>query len=301
MDWNSQPLTSFVFSNYFLLTYNGLISRSASRLVNSLKAKTSQNQTKAVDGGEWTTLVIPELYTNADNELCCLDKTIRTVRDLQEMEHSRDDEVRYIFQTQHQQNPQTREGLMFPAQQLNWYDPEQFDALAAAEYVFHVIDPADTGTDSLSAPYIAVVGKEFYVFDAIFNRNETTYNEPLIFANITKYNVKRLQFEAQPGWRIMMNNLKSQVSAAHLNCEVYGFIARDNKHTRILAQHGFIKNRFFFRRDWQTYSRDYRAFITELTSYLINQSAGGNAHDDAPDAMAMAGWVVQTGLKHLLK
>lgn len=255
----------------------------------------------AADGGEWTTLVIPELYTNADNELCCLDKTIRTVRDLQEMENSRDDEVRYIFQTQHQQNPQTREGLLFSPDDIQWYDPTTFDAFKNADMVFQVIDPADQGEDSLSGPYVAVCGKEFYVFDTIFNKYNADINQPAIVAGVEKYKVKRVNFEAQSAWRIMLSNLQRAVAAKRLNCEVYGFTSKDNKHTRILSEAGFIKNRFYFRKDWQTCSPEYRAFIVELTGYLVNQSNGGNKHDDAADSMAMAADYVQKNLGHLLR
>ncbi len=253
-----------------------------------------------IEPNEWETLVIPELYVDKNGTLCCLDPTIRTVDDLVKMEKSENDEVRYIFQTQHQQNPQTREGLMFPLDSLKLYDPKEFDALKNAELVFQVVDPADSGEDCLSAPYIAVCGKDFYLFDVIFNRQGTDYNEPLLVEGFQKYKVKRVNFEANNAWRIMLGNIKRKVSEKRINTEVFGFVSKGNKHTRILAEHAFIKNRFYFRKDWQTFRPEYRAFMLELTGYLMNQVNGGNLHDDAPDAMSMASHYVQTSMSHLM-
>lgn len=254
-----------------------------------------------IEPDEWTMLTIPELYTNEAGEMCCLDDSIRTVKDLQDMESSSDAEVRYIFQTQHQQNPQTREGLMFPVDRLQFYDPAKFDAVKIADMVFQVIDPADQGEDSLSGPYVAVVGKEFYVFDVLFNKYDADANTPLIIAGIEKYKVRRVNFEAGGAWRVFLKNLQREIARMKINSEVYGFTSTANKHTRILSEAGFIRNHFRFRSDWQTYTPEYRAFMTELTDYLMVQSGGGNKHDDAPDSMAMAADHVQKNLAHLLR
>lgn len=302
-DGNSDVVRSKINRRYVSTVKNRVNSRRTPIVIiaQRLNKQDLIGYVQEIEPEEWKTLVIPELYVDAAGEVCCLDDTIRTVKDLQAMEANQDDEVRYIFQTQHQQNPMTREGLLFSPDDLRWYDPTTFDAFKNSDMVFQVIDPADQGEDSLSGPYVAVCGREFYVFDTIFNKYNADVNQPAIVAGVEKYKVKRINFEAQSAWRIMLSNLQRAVAAKRLNCEVYGFTSKDNKHTRILSEAGFIKNHFHFRKDWQTCSPEYRAFIIELTGYLVNQSGGGNKHDDAPDSMAMAADHVQKNLGHLLR
>ena len=45
---------------------------------------------------------------------------------------------------------------------------------------------------------------------------------------------------------------------------------------------GFIKQHVVFRRNWETYSEDYKLFMRNLTEY---NNKGTVKHDDAPDAL----------------
>ena len=243
------------------------------------------------DGGEWDVLNIPELYVDAAGELCCLDPTVRSIDDLVKMENSTDAEVRYIFQTQHQQNPKTREGLMYPVEELKTYNPAEFDVLKQERFTYKYIDPANKGGDFLAAIYAALIGNSIYIFDVVFNKKGTDHNLPILVENAIKYGVNEIEFEGNQAWYLFGQDVRDRVQARNRNCKMRMLTNTAHKHTRIHAQHSFILNNCYFRSDWQVFP-EYRAFIENITSYPF--VVIGEINDDGPDALAGLGKFMQT-------
>ncbi len=257
---------------------------------------------KAEDGGDWTVLNIPALYTDEAGQLQCLDPTKHTVEDLVKMENHQDVEVRIFFQRQMQQNPRSREGLMFASQDLRYYLPQDIDLKEKKEFTFNYTDPANKGGDDLCSIMAHLVGKDIYIDEVIYNTDGVDINGPRIVDFIAKHNANRGAMEANfKAWRDFGKSVRDAVAQRLPTCTYMLVNSTGNKHTRIMAQKSFIRNNFLFRKDWQTCNPEYRKFMVNLISYREVQEGEGKAdHDDAPDACAGVSAFFSGGLfRHL--
>lgn len=254
-----------------------------------------------IEPGEWTVVDLPALYVDENGELQCLDPTKHTVADLQAMECHPDVEVRIVFQRQFQQNPQSREGLMFALQDLRKYDPAEYDPAEYKEYVFNYTDPANKGGDDLCSIVAYLCGKDIYIHDVIYNTDGTDINGPRLVDFITKHQCNAAEMEANFNWVDFGKKVQAALQKVYANCRLRLFDNTANKHTRILAESSFIRNNFLFRSDWQTYgNKEYRKFMINLTAYRMVQDGEGKAkHDDAPDSCAGVAAYFNKRFKHL--
>ena len=245
--------------------------------------------------GEWHLLELPALYYE-NNEPRSLDPTIYPVEKMLQFQKSEDVSQRIFFERQLQQNPQPREGLMFPKDELHYYDPATVDVPKLAEHRHFQIDPADEGGDDLAGPIGYLVGNKVYIHDVVYNKKGTDYNEPLCLQKILDHRIDSAEIEGNSAWILFAKNIRRMVGDSGSDCSIRVYKNTANKHTRILAQAGFVRQHFIFRSDWQTCSSDYRRFMQNLTDYREVQSGTSkNAHDDAPDAIAgMARYFRQT-------
>lgn len=255
---------------------------------------------KKIEPGEWEELCMPALFTNEVGELEALDPSKHTVEDLLKMENNPDPEVRIAYQRQYQQNPKPREGLLFPEDELQLYNPATVKLDELAEYRFAFIDPADEGGDSLSAPVGYLVGNKIYVVDAIHNTKGTDINEPACIQLLKRHQCEAADIESNSAWTIFRKNIKAIMAQDGSDCEIRSIKNSQNKHTRILAQYSFIRAHFIFRSDWQTCGEDYRKFMENLMEYReIQTGTSKNAHDDAPDSCAGMAKYFRTRFAHL--
>lgn len=254
------------------------------------------------DGGDWTVINIPALYTDEEGKMQCLDPTKHTVEDLLAMETNADPEVRIVFQRQFQQNPRSREGLMFASQDLRYYLPEDINLNEKKEFTFNYTDPANKGGDDLCSIMAHLVGKDIYISDVIYNTDGVDKNGPRIVDFIARHNANRGAMEANfKAWRDFGKTVRDAVGE-RLPTSTYMLVnSTGNKHTRIMAQKSFIRNNFIFRKDWQTCDPEYRKFMVNLISYREVQEGEGKAdHDDAPDACSGVSAFFSGGLfRHL--
>lgn len=238
--------------------------------------------------GDWTVVNIPALYVDEQGQLQCLDATKHTVQDLLAMENNPDIEVRIVFHRQFQQNPQSREGLMFPSKDLRYFLPEDIDLVEKKEYVFSYTDPANKGGDDICSLITVLVGKDLYIKEVIYNTDGTDINGPrianLIAANQCNYGEMEANFKM---WIDFGREVQAMLADKYPDCELRLFPNTVNKHTRILSQSSHIRKYFVFRKDWQTCDKEYRKFMVNLTAYRMIQDGDGKAtHDDAPDGCA---------------
>lgn len=255
----------------------------------------------AEQGGDWTVLNIPALYTDDNGQYQCLDPTKHTVEDLLKMENHPDVEVRIFFQRQMQQNPQSREGLMFPLQDLRKYDPAAINLKENKEFVFNYTDPANKGGDDLCSIFAYLVGRDIYIDEVIYNTDGTDKNGPRIVDRIVHHECNRGAMEANfKFFTAFGNGVRDVLKTRMPNCLYLLVNNTVNKHTRILAQSPFIRANFVFRQDWQHCSPEYRKFMINLTSYRMVQEGEGKAdHDDAPDGCSGVSAFYSAVFKHL--
>lgn len=177
--------------------------------------------------------------------------------------------------------PYVREGLLFPADELRYYNGTLPDG---EPYKVAVCDVAWGGGDSLAMVFAYVYGNDVYIHDVIFNKGDKTVTQPLIIGRVKQLMPNKIRFEANNGGGEYADtiNEKLRSDGVHINIIARKAPNNQSKMGRIIQFAPDIK-RFYFR-DAKNRSQEYQAFMDELTAF---SQAGKNAHDDAPDSLAM--------------
>ncbi len=178
--------------------------------------------------------------------------------------------------------PYVREGLLFPANELRYYNGVLPDG---DPLKFAVCDVAWGGGDSLSMPFIYVYGSDAYVHDVIFNRGDKTVTQPVVVGRLKQHKTHKARFEANNGGGEYADAVDQQLrkDGVHINITARKAPNNQSKLGRIIQFSPDIK-RFYFL-DEKHRNQEYQAFMDELT--LFSQT-GKNKNDDAPDSLAMA-------------
>ena len=188
------------------------------------------------------------------------------------------------WMAKYQQRPFVREGLIFPIDELNYYNgvlPDG-DCLTAA-----ACDVAWGGGDSLSMPFGKLFGSAddgpIYIPDWIFNKGDKYVTKPLVVAKTMQQKPNMVRFEANNGGdeyaedvdRLLREQgFKTNISWAKASNQV-------GKMAKIIQYAPDIKRRFrFLRSDLQ--SDEYKAAMEELG--MLTQ-VGKNEHEDSADGL----------------
>lgn len=178
-----------------------------------------------------------------------------------------------VFERQYMQDPQPLEGLIFPKNELNYFSGECPKGIP----VFYA-DPADTGDDNYSMPIGIIANGKVYIDDVLFTQDNLTHVEPQVIQLVNKYNPSRVFIESNSFGRLHMAQIKRQARRT----AVRGVKNTGNKIMRILAEEGWIKDNFVFRKDYKLQS-PYEKFMKQIWWVLKN---GKESRDDAPDSIA---------------
>ena len=196
-----------------------------------------------------------------------------TIQELQKMRKLNE----FVFDTQYMQNPKPKEGLLFPKEELNYYDSKDLK-LQQVDGKLAFIDVADKGTDAHSVPIGYLIGKKIYIHDVLYTTKGTDENVDMSAEILNKHLPEFVRIESNFG-----GGMYSQLLTPKVN-EMIGLLgikATTNKHSRITTLAGFIKEYCYFRTDYE-HGSDYYLFMKNLTEYLKN---GKSEHDDAPDSL----------------
>ena len=195
-----------------------------------------------------------------------------------------------------QQNPFVREGLLFPENELHYFDgtiPEGNYKIVAA------IDPAFGGGDSVSMPICLVHenGKK-YIIDWMHNKGSLKITIPLVRDKIMRHDVVEVKFEKNNGGELYCKNVQVDLvdrKYNHCHCYTKPAPVRLSKEEKINAYADYIKDNFLFLLPNRNISIDddgvrfvykrsdeYDKAIGEMTMYT---SEGRNEHDDSCDAL----------------
>lgn len=177
--------------------------------------------------------------------------------------------------------PYVREGLLFPADELRYYNGTLPDG---EPYKVAVCDVAWGGGDSLAMVFAYVYGNDVYIHDVIFNKGDKTVTQPVIIGRAKQLMPNKIRFEANNGGGEYADaiNEKLRSDGVHINIIARKAPNNQSKMGRIIQFSPDIK-KFYFR-DVKNRSQEYQAFMDELTTF---SQVGKNAHDDAPDSLAM--------------
>lgn len=177
--------------------------------------------------------------------------------------------------------PYVREGLLFPADELRYYNGTLPDG---EPYKVAVCDVAWGGGDSLAMVFAYVYGSDVYIHDVIFNKGDKTVTQPVIIGRAKQLMPNKIRFEANNGGGEYADAINERLRSDGVHINIIARKAPNNqsKMGRIIQFSPDIK-KFYFR-DAKNRSQEYQAFMDELTMF---SQAGKNAHDDAPDSLAM--------------
>ena len=186
------------------------------------------------------------------------------------------------WMAKYQQKPFVREGLLFPEDELNYYN----GVLPDGEYMTAAAcDVAWGGGDSLSMPFGQAFGDDgpVYIPDWIFNKGDKYTTKPLVVAKTMQLQPNMERFEANNGGdeyaedidRLLREQgFKTNISWAKASNQI-------GKMAKIIQYAPDIKRRFYFLKP-ELQSSEYKAAMEELC--MLTQ-VGKNEHEDSADGL----------------
>lgn len=179
-------------------------------------------------------------------------------------------------------NPYIREGLLFPADELRYYNGVLPDG--DPDRIVGVVDTAWGGGDSLSMPIAYVYGEDVFIDDIVFNNGDKTVTRPLVIGTLKKHGPHMVRWESNNGGDeyggIVDEALRQD--GVRVNMSYKRAPTNQSKLSRIIQYAPDIKRLYF--RSEKNRNSEYERFMRELTLFTVS---GKNLHDDAPDSLAM--------------
>lgn len=202
------------------------------------------------------------------------------------------------WQAKFMQNPYVREGLLFPLDELGY-----FNGVLPQGHKFRFAvncDVAFGGGDSVSMPIGLhdLTDDLIYVIDWYFNSSGVSVTVPGVCDIIIKHGIKNVTFEANAGGQLYASKVQEELKRRNYLCSCDSVRAPNNlsKADKIKACEGTIRQKFRFldstkhnmdefNEETQVYERspEYERALDELGTYV---TIGKNNHDDACDSIA---------------
>ncbi len=188
------------------------------------------------------------------------------------------------WMAKYMQRPFIREGLLFPEEELNFYNgvlPDG-DCITAA-----ACDVAWGGGDSLSMPFGKAFGSRddgpVYIPDWIFNLGDKYVTKPLVTAKCLQNEPNMVKFEADNGGDEYAESIDSLLQEQGFKTNVSWKKASNKmgKLAKIIQYAPDIKRRFYFLKP-ELQSQEYKNAMEELMMFV---QVGANPHDDAADGL----------------
>ena len=199
------------------------------------------------------------------------------------------------------QSPFVREGLLYPVEQLRFFDgkvPDEKKKVVAA------LDPAFGKGDYLSMPICFDYGDtEKYIVDWIYDSRTQGFTVPEIVDKIEEHFIMELVIEKNNGGDLMADNIQREMEERGVHhCHIVRKSApvRMAKEDKIGAYADYVKRNFKFlpNKKWtETETEDgfaYRPseqYRKAIDALIVYSPEGKNPHDDAPDAIAQLAMV----------
>ena len=221
---------------------------------------------------EWEVLSLPVIdYDEKGNERALWEfkHTLEELHDLREKNS-------FVFDTQYMQNPQPLEGLMYE----RGFTTYEAIPVTRKHKVKAYIDTADTGADFLCCIIYVETEAANYIIDVYYTQAAMEITESETARRLTRYEVEECIVESNNGGRGFGRKVQD-------NCRIIGngktsftfFAQTKNKDVRIFSHSNEVQNICIMPQRWDIL---YPQFCKAITQY---KKEGGNAHDDAPDAL----------------
>lgn len=225
------------------------------------------------EDGEWELIELPCLRTDPETgEDVALWPHKHTVEELYQMREKNP----FVFETQYQQNPKPKEGLMYE---------RGFRTYEKIPYAEHMIrknytDTADTGSDYLcSIDYVETdVGN--YVIDVLYTQKPMEYTETATAEMVSRDLIEAAVIESNNGGRGFARKVEEICRQMGNNNTAFEWFSQNqNKEVRIFSNSAAVQNLTFFPVGWD---RMWPDFYNHVTGYM---KTGKNKFDDAPDVL----------------
>ena len=186
------------------------------------------------------------------------------------------------WMAKYQQKPFVREGLLFPEDELNYYN----GVLPDGEYLTAAAcDVAWGGGDSLSMPFGQAFGDDgpVYIPDWIFNKGDKYTTKPLVVAKTIQLQPNMERFEANNGGDEYAEDVDRLLREQGFITNISWAKASNQigKMAKIIQYAPDIKRRFYFLKP-ELQSPEYKAAMEELC--MLTQ-VGKNEHEDSADGL----------------
>jgi len=203
------------------------------------------------------------------------------------------------WMAKYQQAPFVREGLLFPTDELRYFNgilPDGDSRIVA------VVDVAFGGGDSLSMP----IGREYengdvYIFDWVFSTGAKEQTLPIVVGRIMGNEIRNIRFEANTGGDLYCQYVDEELQKYNYKCSCTARKAPNTmeKMSKINAYAGDVKRKFIFL-DVRKATSEQKAIDSKLGITRYERSAdynramdevcmfvtiGKNEHDDAVDSL----------------
>ncbi len=199
------------------------------------------------------------------------------------------------WSAEYMQDPLNIEGLLLPKDSL------RFGVCPSdnIHFRFSVGDPADTGGDKYSMPFIDVIEYDgqiaFYLKDVIHSTAGIEANTHRILDKITTNKTEQIFIESNGVGLAAVIMLKNMLG---VHVKLSPFPSSINKEVRILSHYEFVQRYFVF--DPEKYKSDpeYKSFVDDLTSYT--KQGDNKNRKDAIDVCCSAAAIIKIKYKKIL-
>ena len=189
------------------------------------------------------------------------------------------------WNAQYQGVPISREGTVFEASDMNFFNGElPPDDMIVRKFM--AVDPAFGGGDYTAAPIVYQYSDgAVYVIDVVYDNGEKNVTQKLIIDAIVKYGITAVRFECNKMTMSYKEEVERELEKKGLKINLMTKTAPNNqaKEMRIFDKAPFIRQFYFL--DENKRSKAYKTFMVNVYSFRVT---GHNKHDDAPDSLAMA-------------
>ena len=198
----------------------------------------------------------------------------------------------------YQQKPFVREGLLFPTEQLRYFDGlVRIDDIKS---VYSVCDPAFGGHDKLSMPicYELNNGRRL-ICGWVYDNRTIAYTIPRVVRAMAQHGISEMRLEKNGAGLLLEENVRKEMAKQSVfGCKVFAVSApnKTSKEDKIKGYSDYIISNFEFLLpnltkpedlpdDMLFFSRDadYQTAFDDFTFYTTE---GKNPYDDAADSMA---------------
>lgn len=231
---------------------------------------------REIEPDGWTALSLPALDIDDEGNEHALWDVKHTV---DELHHLRDVDP-LVFDTQYQQDPTPREGLMY--EHFRTYNPaDPPEAFLKSKQIWNYTDTADTGADFLCSICFVNTPMGAFVTDILYTDEPMEVTESKLARMLTINKVRRARIEGNNGGRQFARNVKRilRTNLHNMFTAIETFTQSKKKQVRIYSNSALVCSDVFFPEGWD---KLYPKFYAAMRTYRKKNNKT-TVHDDAPD------------------